>query len=161
MTHRLWGYQLWQPLFAGLNSSPPVEGAIKVTSRLCGPNLYALKKLVNKRRGNDHKVQVARVPTSCSPMPDRCPRDIDIKAQLFNYLPPTCASIAGTILDVHCETNALKLCIASGSQQSLHFAENINNCNPNIHHLLKARKPACLSIERQVLDRCRTYSLGV
>ncbi len=28
---------------------------MKVTSQLRGPNLYALEKLVNKRRGNDQK----------------------------------------------------------------------------------------------------------
>ena len=52
-------------------------------------------------------------------MPSRCPRDIDTKAQRSGCLPPTYASIAGTILDAHCGTNAWKPCVASNSQQSL------------------------------------------
>ena len=63
---------------------------------------------------------------SCSLMPDRCPRDTDIKDQLFSCLPPTYASIVGTILDAHCGTNAWKLRIASGSQQSLLFCREYN-----------------------------------
>ena len=35
------------------------------------PNPHAEEKLVNKRLGNDHKVQVARIPAACSPMPDQ------------------------------------------------------------------------------------------
>ena len=48
---------------------------MNVTSQLCGPRLITLDNLVNKRRGKDYKVQVARVPAPCSPMPDRHPGD--------------------------------------------------------------------------------------
>ena len=92
----------------------------------------------------------------CSLMPNRCPRNTDTKGQLFNNLPPTYSSIAETILDVRCGTNAWNLCIASGSQQFCCFVENVTNNNPHIHHLLKSKK-ARLSIERQTLDRCRAY----
>jgi hypothetical protein len=77
-TYRLWGCRNWQPLFAGRNLAPPVESAINVTSQLGDSNLHTLKYLVNKRLGNDHGIQVARVPTPCSPIPRRYPMGLPI-----------------------------------------------------------------------------------
>ena len=104
----------------------------------------------------DIKQETEERPNQCP----HCDREIfqrwGATKRMSNDCSHTYASIAGTILDVRCGTNAWNLCIASGSQQFCCFVENVTNNNPHIHHLLKSKK-ARLSIERQTLDRCRAY----
>jgi hypothetical protein len=62
-----------------MNSAPAVESSIKVISQLCGHNLYVLKNMVNKWCGNEHKMQVARIPTPSSYDARAVPWDTDIR----------------------------------------------------------------------------------